>query len=86
MSESTYQDHGNVAKPIVGLADVIQPSVVKQNLLQNESGDRLRQLRACFHDSQTKWDDFGGKQKVNDLLLIGLHQRSDHTQAEKLES
>ena len=36
----------------VRVADVRQAGLVEQDLLDDEDGDGLGQLRACFHDAQ----------------------------------
>ena len=53
------QNHGDMTESLVGLTDVGQTGVVEENLLQDESGDGLRQLRSLFHYTQTERDDLG---------------------------
>ena len=39
-------------RPVVGLADVVEASLVLQNLLEDEGRHRLAQLRTRFHYSK----------------------------------
>lgn len=65
---------------IVSLANVGQPAVVEQDLLKYESGDCFAQFTSAFHYSQAKWNNFGRQQESDDFLLVGLHQRPNHSQ------
>lgn len=46
------QNDRHVREPIVRVADVGQPAVVQQNLLQNERRHSFAQLRTGLHDAQ----------------------------------
>lgn len=82
------QDGANGIEPLVSSADIVQAVVVEQNLLDDEDGNCLAQLRAGFHDAQAKRNDLSRKEKVNHLSRIILYQCADDTeggQAEILE-
>lgn len=65
---------------VVGLADVREAAVVEQDLLQDERGHGLAQLRARLHDAQAQRNDLGGEQEGDHLLLVRLDQRPNHAQ------
>lgn len=68
---------------LVGGANVIKAIVVQENLLDNEDGNRLAELRARLHDAKTQRDDFGREEEVDDVGRIILHQGANHAQAGK---
>ena len=49
----------------VRLTDVGETNIVEQDLLYNEDGHRLTELRASLHDTQTKRDDFGSEEEID---------------------
>lgn len=82
------QDGANGIESLVSSADVVQAVVVEQDLLDDEDGDCLAQLRAGFHDAQAKRNDLSREEKVNHLSRIILYQCANDTeggQAEILE-
>ena len=79
------QDHGHVGEPVVGLADVVEAGLVQQDLLQDEGGHRLAQLRAALHDPQTQRDDLRGEQEVDHLLLVRLDEGPDDPEGGEAE-
>ena len=52
------QNRSNRVKPFVCVADVGQAGLVKQDLLDNEDGDRLGEFGSSLHDSKAERDDF----------------------------
>lgn len=56
----------------VRLADVRKTSLINQNLLQDESGNRLGELTARLHDPQAERNDLCRQEEVDHLLLISL--------------
>ena len=56
--------------PVVGLADVVQSSLVQEDLLEDEGGHGLAQLRARLHDAQTQRDDLRRQQEVDHLKIF----------------
>ena len=85
LDDHLAQDHGDVGEPVVGLTDVVQTSLVQQDLLQDEGRHRLAQLRAALHDPQAERDDLGGEQEVDHLLLVGLHEGPDDPEGGEAE-
>ena len=59
-------------EPFVRVADVRQTSLVEENLLDDEDGDSLGELRARFHDAQAERDDLRGQEEVNDGIVVVL--------------
>ena len=74
-----YQNDGDVREPIVRVADVRQPTVVQQYLLQYEGGHRFAQLRSGLHDAQAQWNDFRRQQKRDHFLFVGLRKKRMNT-------
>lgn len=68
------EDSANSVEPFVRGADVVKPAVIKQYLLNDEDSDSLAKLGTRLHDAQTKRDDLGGQQEVDDLGGIVLNQ------------
>merc|ERR1719341_1855164 len=48
------QDHGHVGEPVVSLADVVQTSLIQEDLLEDEGGHGLAQLRSRLHNPQQR--------------------------------
>lgn len=67
-------------EPLVRLANVVEPSIVHQDLLHDENGNGLGQLRARLHNAQAQRDDFGLQQEVNYVDGVVLDQRPNHAQ------
>ena len=74
------QDHGDVGKPVISLANIIQSCLVEQDFLQNKSSHCLGKLGSRLHDSETKRYYFGGEQKIDDFLFVCLYQSPDDSQ------
>jgi len=75
-------------EPLIRLANIRQPDIIQENLLDNEDGDRLAELRTRLHDPKAKRNDLSGEKEVDDLGRIILDQRTDDakgSQAEVLE-
>ena len=79
------QDGPDCVESLVGGADVVQAVVVQQDLLDNEDGNGLAELRAGLHDAEAQGDDLGGQQEVDDLGRVVLDQSADHTQGSEAE-
>ena len=75
------QDSADRVESLVGVADVRQAGLVQEDLLDNEDGDRLRELRACLHDAQTQWDDLRGQEEVDDGSVVVLLNSSGSIRA-----
>lgn len=79
------QDGSNGIESFVCLTDVGKANVIKQDLLYNEDGDGLAELRTSLHDAQTEWNDLRGQEKGDDLRVIRLLDESSND-AERSQS
>lgn len=79
------EDGADGVEPLIGGADVVQAIVVKKDLLHNEDGDGLAELRARLHDAQTERNDLGGQQEVDDLGGVILDKGANDTEAGQAE-
>lgn len=66
------QDGADGVEPLVGVADVRQAGLVEEDLLHNEDGDRLGELRARLHDAQAEGYDLGREEEVDDGIVVVL--------------
>mmetsp|Transcript_3380 Transcript_3380/g.13041 ORF Transcript_3380/g.13041 Transcript_3380/m.13041 type:complete len:504 (+) Transcript_3380:120-1631(+) len=71
------EDGRDGVEALGGRADVVEPHVVEQDLLDDEGRDGLRQFRSSLHDAQTQRDDLGLQQKVDDVGVVHLDERAD---------
>mmetsp|Transcript_22030 Transcript_22030/g.46430 ORF Transcript_22030/g.46430 Transcript_22030/m.46430 type:complete len:271 (-) Transcript_22030:252-1064(-) len=60
--------------------DIVQTRFLQKNLLDNKSGNGFGKFRSCFHDSQTKRNDFGAEEEANNLRVIHLDECTYDTQ------
>jgi len=74
------QYRSNRVESLVGSANIIQPMIIKKDLLHNEYSHRLAQLRARLHDSKAERDDFGREEEVDDVGGIVLNKCTDNTE------
>ena len=66
-------EHGaNSEEALIGMANILQASLVEKDLLNDEDGDSFGELRACFHDAQAERDDLRGQEEVNDRIVVVL--------------
>jgi hypothetical protein len=77
------KDGTDSVEAFVGLANVRQANVIKQNLLDNEDCDSLAELRASLHDTKAERDDLGCQEEVDDLGGVILDKRADDTKRSK---
>lgn len=68
------QDSANGEEALVGVTDVREPCLVKQNLLHDEDGDSFGELRACLHDAKAEGYNFRGKQEMDHGVVVILLQ------------
>ena len=61
------QDRADRVEPLICCANIVQPMVVKKDLLHNEYSYGLAELGAGLHDSEAERDDFGGEEEVDDI-------------------
>ena len=52
---------------LVSGANVVETMVIKKNLLDNEDGHSLAELRASLHDSETEWNDLCSQKEVDHI-------------------
>lgn len=67
-----YSAHGIEA--LVSLANVLQPHVVQQNLLNDENGYSLAELGTGLHDTEAEWDDLGCEQEIDNFTAVIFNQ------------
>ena len=57
-------EHGaNCVEPLVSGADVTEARVIQQDLLNDEDSNRLGELTAGLHDTETEWNDLSCQQE-----------------------
>jgi hypothetical protein len=66
------EDGTDGEEALVGVTDVGEPGLVKEDLLHNEDRDRLGKFRAGFHDAEAEGDDLGRKEEVYDRVVVIL--------------
>lgn len=59
-------------KALIGVTDVREPSLVKEDLLYDEDCYRLGELRAGFHDAEAEGNNLCGKEEVYYGVVIIL--------------
>lgn len=82
------EDGADGIEALVRLANVRQPKVIEEDLLNDEDGDRLAKFRPGFHDTQTERNDLGGKKKIHNFGRVVLDEGADDSkrcEAEVLE-
>jgi hypothetical protein len=79
------EDRTDSIKALIGLADVSETNVVQKDLLHNENGHGLAELRSCLHNAQAKRDDLSSQQEVDDFGGIVLDKGTDDTQRSETE-
>lgn len=77
------QDGTDSIEALVCLANVREANIVEEYLLYDENGDGLAELGASLHDAQTKRDDLGCQEEVDDLGRIILDESADNTKRSK---
>ena len=77
------ENRANGIESLVSLADVGEANVIQEDLLDNEDGNRLAQLRSGLHDTEAERDDFGGEKKIDDLGGVIFDQGTNDTERGK---
>lgn len=67
------QHSSDSVEALVCCTDVIQAVVVKEDLLDDEDGDSLAELRAGLHDAQAERNDLGSQEEVDHIRAVILH-------------
>lgn len=76
LGDHVAEDGADGIKALVSLTDVGQAHFVKENLLDDEDGDRFAELRAVLHDAETERDDFCGEEEGDDIRVVILLDES----------
>ena len=58
------KDGADGEKALIGMTDVREPSLVKEDLLYDEDCYRLGKLRTGFHDAKAEGNNLGGEEEV----------------------
>jgi hypothetical protein len=58
--------------------NIVESMIIEQDLLHDEDGHRLAQLRSSLHNAKAEWYDFGGQQEIDDIGRIILDQSSNY--------
>lgn len=79
------QNGSHGIKPLISLTDVLKAKIVEEDLLNDENGHGLAQFAASLHDTETKRDDFGGEEKVDDFAAIVLDKGANDAERGETE-
>jgi hypothetical protein len=66
------QHSADSVKAFVRLADIGEPEVVEEDLLDDEDGDGFGEFGAGLHDAEAEGDDLGGEEEVDDVGVVVL--------------
>ena len=80
LGDHVAENSSDCIEPFICGTNIIQSMIIKEYLLHNEYCDRLAELRACFHDSKAKRDDFCCEEEVDDIRGIILDKSSNDSQ------
>ena len=76
-SNHVVEDGGYGVEPLGGGTDIAKADFVEEDLLHNEGGDRLRQLRSGLHDAEAEGYYLGLEKKINDVSVIHLDKSAN---------
>lgn len=79
LSHHVAENSAHGIETLIRGANVVEAVVVQKNLLHNENGHRLAELRSSLHDAEAQGNDLRRQQKVDDLGRVILNQRADDT-------
>ena len=65
------------------MTDIREASLVKEDLLHDENGNRLGEFRAGLHDAETEGDDLGRKKEVDYGVVVILLRREEGERTDK---
>jgi hypothetical protein len=77
LSDHVAEDSAHGIESLVCGTNVRQADVIEKNLLHNENGNGLAKFRAGLHDTKTEGNNLGGKEEVDNVRRVILHQGSD---------
>lgn len=56
-NDHVAQDGADGIKPLICGTDISQPSVIQQDLLDDEDSNGLGELTTCLHNTEAQWND-----------------------------
>lgn len=80
LSDHITENGANSVESLVGLADILQSHVIKQDLLNDEDSNGLAKLRSSLHDTEAERNDLSGQEEVDDFCRVILDQSTDDTE------
>lgn len=80
LANHVAKDRAHSIEPLISGTYVVQSVVIKQDLLDDEDGNGLAQLRAGLHNSKTEGDDLGRQEEVDDFGGVVLDQGANDTE------
>lgn len=78
LGDHIAEDSTHSIESLICRTNIRQADVIKKNLLHNENGNGLAKFRSSLHDAETEGNDLGGKEEVNNVRRVILHQGTDH--------
>ena len=75
------EDGSHSVESLVCVANVRQPGLVQEDLLNDEDGDSLGQFGTSLHDAQAQGNDFRGQEEVDDGSVVVLLNSSGSIRA-----
>lgn len=80
LTNHVTKDGANGVESFVSSTNVVQTTVVEENLLNDEDGNCLAQFRAGLHYPETEGNDLRRQEEVDDLGGVVLDKCSDNAQ------
>ena len=80
LSDHIAEDSAHRIEPFVGRTNVRQTDVIEEDLLNDEDGNGLAELRSGFHNTKAQRDNLGGQKEVDNIGRVILHQSSYHAE------
>jgi len=79
LRDHVAKNSANSVETLIRSAYIIQPMVIKKDLLYNEYSDCLAELGPSLHDAKTERNDLGGKKEVDHIGRIILNKSPNYT-------
>ena len=83
LRHNVAEDGPDSVEALIRGTDVVEPVVVKQNLLNDEDRHSLAELAARLHDPEAEGNDLGREEEVDNLARVVLDQSADDPQRSK---
>ena len=61
------EDSSDSIETLVCSANVVQPVVIKKDLLHDEDRNSLAKLGAGLHDAEAQWNNLGSEEEVDNV-------------------